>query len=588
MKQIYKILSMAALVFAGALTSGCADQFEEPLQPQEGGNTVTLTATVGFDASTKALTAAGVKTFAADETIAVFYTNESSNLVKTTYTFTAGDLIDGGRRATITVSMTDPKAGGAMKYIYPASMAKDDGSVNYNALKSQNGTLATIATKYDLAVYEGTLTGDAALPSGVTLSNQLAILELTVKNAGSSVNGSVTKLSVFDGTNVYKISRSAVAGPIYVAMRPVSNDKTIHFCAATDNKKIYRKSVSDKTLDRNNIYPVNLTTTETTGTALEFLTTDFEAQNGDILSGILLGSYKISTASTGINDPAITVWLDGVDINNSYAIAPGAPGINCKGNTNLVLAAGSVNHVTACTNIYGYAGIYIKNDMTLTISGSGSLTATGKGDISNYYGGAGIGSSFRDNGGNVVITGGTITATGGFGAAGIGGCAYGRQNRTCGNISISGGNVTATGGFWGAGIGSGMVYPERDEGFNQCGNINITGGTITATGGSYAAGIGGGYAQNGAHADGHVICGTITITSGVTRVAATKGYDSIDSIGRGEKTRATQKCGTITIGCTLDGDGKPVGGTVYWDGSSYKNGGDTYLTTSPLVYEPQP
>ena len=276
MKQIYKILSMAALVFAGALTSGCADQFEEPLQPQEGGNTVTLTATVGFDASTKALTAAGVKTFAADETISVFYTNESSNLVKTTYTFTAGDLIDGGRRATITVSMTDPKAGGAMKYIYPASMAKDDGSVNYNALKSQNGTLATIATKYDLAVYEGTLTGDAALPSGVTLSNQLAILELTVKNAsGTPVNGSLTKLSVFDGTNAYRIiDRSAVDEPIYVALRPVTSDKTIHFCA-TDGTKIYRKSVTDKTLSRNNIYPVILSTTETTGTALEFLTTDF-------------------------------------------------------------------------------------------------------------------------------------------------------------------------------------------------------------------------------------------------------------------------------------------------------------------------
>jgi len=25
---------------------------------------------------------------------------------------------------------------------------------------------------------------------------------------------------------------------------------------------------------------------------------------------------------------------------------------------------------------------------------------------------------------------------------------------------------------------------------------------------------------------------------------------------------------------------------VYWDGSAYQNSGDTYLTQSPLVYEP--
>ena len=41
-----------------------------------------------------------------------------------------------------------------------------------------------------------------------------------------------------------------------------------------------------------------------------------------------------------------------------------------------MLAAGSVNHVTACTTKYA-AGIAIMSGKTLTISGSGSLTATG-------------------------------------------------------------------------------------------------------------------------------------------------------------------------------------------------------------------
>ncbi len=557
MKQIYNILNIAALVLAGALTTGCADQLNDPQQPQDGGKTVTLTTTVGLEGATKALTAGGVKTFAAGETIAVFYTNESSNLVKATYTFTADDLIDGGRRAKITVDATHPKAGGAMKYIYPASMANDDGTVNYAALATQDGTLTSLANNFDLAVYDGTLTGDAALPSGVTLSNQLCILELTVKNAsGNPVNGDVTKLSVFDGTNVYKISRSAAAGPIYVALRPIGSDKTIHFCASNGTTN-YRKSVSGKTLERNNIYPVNLSTTETTGTALEFLTGDYTAQDGDVLSGILQGEYKISTAGTAKDAPAITVTLAGVDINYSFPNQSNSHGINCRRNINLVLAAGSVNYVKGCAED-SFAGILIRSERTLTISGSGSLTAIGNG------GGAGI---CGYNGGNIKITGGTITAEGGEEAAGIGTGSAGGSVFLCGDITISGGTVTARGGPFAAGIGTGYAYNYN----NQCGNITISGGTVTATGGICSAGIGGGHGEG----KGVVVrCGNITITSNVTRVTA-EGSSNTYGIGIG--SGGTQSCGTITIG-----------GTVYWDGSSYQNDGATYLATSPLVYEPAP
>ncbi len=55
------------------------------------------------------------------------------------------------------------------------------------------------------------------------------------------------------------------------------------------------------------------------------------------------------------------------------------------------------------------------------------------------------------------------------------------------------------------------------------------------------------------------------------RVAAMWGTGGTHSIGKGDKNIGTQSCGTITIG-----------GTVYWDGSSYQNGGGTYLKTSPL------
>ena len=59
-----------------------------------------------------------------------------------------------------------------------------------------------------------------------------------------------------------------------------------------------------------------------------------------------------------------------------------------------------------------------------------------------------------------------------------------------------------------------------------CGNILIEGGTIEATGGQLAAGIGGGY-MNGT-------CDPINITSGVTKVTATKGSGAPNSIGKGK------------------------------------------------------
>ncbi len=574
----------------GTMMTGCAndDVTIEAPQPENPNKTVTMTMTIsregGDGATTRALTAEGHKTFEAGDQIAIIYKNTSGETVKVLSETLQdnGDITNSGKKARFTVTLTDPAADGAVRYIYPAAMAaatvatssdvNADANVNYAALATQDGTLASLATNLDLSIFDGNLSG-TQLPASVTLYNQLAILELTVKNAsGSSVNGSVTKLSVFDGTNVYKIiDRSAVAEPIYVALRPVASDKTIHFCA-TDGTTNYRKSVvlENNPLERNNIYPVNLSTTETTGIALEFLTGNYEAQNGDILSGILLGKYAISTASTAANGTAITVTLDGVDINHHYPISIHAPGINCQGNINLVLVDGSVNYITASTG--GYAGVFIKGDRTLTISGNGSLTATGKGNSSSSSGGAGIGGG-RDSsydGGNIVIAGGTINAQGGWGGAGIGNGTH-NSDRKCGYITISNGNVTAKGGYFAAGIGTGYANDNQ----NQCGSITISGGTVTASGGPKAAGIGGGYV-NGNKDKSRVSCGTITIGNTVTLVTAMWGTGGTHSIGKGDKNIGTQSCGTITIG-----------GTVYWDGSSYQNGGGTYLKTSPLEYKPQ-
>lgn len=155
----------------------------------------------------------------------------------------------------------------------------------------------------------------------------------------------------------------------------------------------------------------------------------------------------------------------------------------CEGNATITLVG--TNVVNGCGN--GYPGIEAGGEgTTLTIKGTGSLTATG-----------------------------------GDSAAGIGREVYG----SCGTISISGGTITATGGMYAAGIGSGY--------YGTCGNICISGGTITATGGVRAAGIGSGH--NGS-------CGNITI-SGTASGSATGGNGSAYDIGPGKDGT----CGSVSV-----------------------------------------
>ena len=176
------------------------------------------------------------------------------------------------------------------------------------------------------------------------------------------------------------------------------------------------------------------------------------------------------------------------------------------------------------------AGLEKTSTGTLTLKDdnneAGSLTATGG------FNSAGIGGGYLGDGKNITITGGTVNATGGSSGAGIGGGRDGKGE----NITITGGTVNATGNEDGAGIGGGSsgsgenitinggeVTASGGDNWDDCGagigggnggvgkNITITGGTVNATGGygGGAAGIGGAFA-NGEN---------ITITGGTVNAA---------------------------------------------------------------------
>ena len=294
------------------------------------------------------------------------------------------------------------------------------------------------------------------------------------------------------------------------------------------------------------------------------LTADYEAKDGETLSGILGGNYKITIA-----DGAVVTLKNAViygENNEAYKWA----GITATGDATIVLVASNI--------VRGfhenYPGIFVPEGKTLRIKGNGKLEAGSSGR------GAGIGGANYEqiNCGNIEILEGTIRAVSGMNSAAIGagglsecgsitisggfvtavpynsdsaaGIGTGRKRSRCGDITISGGNVVAEAGDLSAGIGSSYE--------SICGNITISGGTVTAHGGTNAACIG-----SGAGCDKKLetsfdpsVCGNITISGGtVTAAAARDGNTFAAGIGSGNDNAV---CGNILIS----------GGTVYTKGGS--------------------
>ena len=206
-------------------------------------------------------------------------------------------------------------------------------------------------------------------------------------------------------------------------------------------------------------------------------------QDGTIIG--LYGNYIISGSSLGRSvtvdsSEAPTVTLSGAsitDVNCAFDIQSGSVSLVLENNNTLTST--------------GAAGLHVANGASVTISGTGSLTATSQGEE-----GAGIGGNKRENSGAVVIESGTVTANGAGFAAGIGGGGH-----ATGNVTINGGVVTANCGAYAAGIGGGTGW----EG--GTGSVTINGGFVKARGGN-GAGIGCG------DEGGHNAPGTVTITGG--------------------------------------------------------------------------
>ena len=536
MKQ--NIRTLAAIMICGITLAACSDKdnddnsnivnnpdpatvetVRKPSLPQS--CTLTITATKGNDASlSKALSLTNedktlTASWATGEKVAVY--NGDTKI---------GELTAQSDGETTTLSGSN---------LTPAPSASDVLTLKFNETdySGQDGTLETIASKYDYATATVTVASVSA-DGNITIEetaadfkNQQAIVKFTLKSGENNVKA--TSLQI----NSYTITPKEPTNVFFVAICLGENAEKISLKANTESEASYIFSKEDVKFASGKYYEVTVANM-TKEIDLSKLTDEgsIEVQDNTILTGTLGGNYQIliaDGATVTLKDVTIDIDYDGEDGNQT--------GIACNGDATIILEG--ENNIVGGADRSAISG---QENKTLTIDGEGKLSA-------NTYD-RGIATI---SGSNIIINGGTITATAVY-APGIGSGYYnthcdnitinggkvtaigigdnapgiGSVDGVCYAISINGGTVTATGGGDAPGIGSG---PD-----GECDYIYIYGGTVTATGGDNAPGIGSGD-------DGY--CNNIYIYSDVEKVTATKGngYDksiSADNVEIEEGANVTQ------------------------------------------------
>ena len=556
-----KNVSLAALLIASATLAACSSSDdniieEQPVNPTAPKTyTMIVQATKGDDAATRGLSLDG-------NTLNVKW-NEGEKVVvmqddKELGTLTATPYPDNPKKATLRGDLDKLDLGKDIKFhLHSASR---DYSRQSGVLLSKDGK-NSIEENFDYALCTVEAGSDkiktsvvkdpdgdeyylVTIEDGITLESQQAIVKFTLVDKADGTTPILAKrLEVDDYHEIIFVEPVSPTNALYVAVNSDGVELDYHLKAVTATGDVYTYDRSKVTFLCGKYYEVKVQMTKQEARTVDFATVggNYTAVNGDVLTGTLGGSYKISITD-GATVTLSDVTIEGYD-DKSYDWA----GITCEGDATINIEG--TNSIQGF--YYKYPGISVPIGKTLTIRGSGSLEAksnqgihidtdkNGHQTTSRVVSGSGIGGSITDEDcGNIVIESGTITATGSYRSAGIGSS----DQQSCGTITITGGTVTATGGDYAAGIGAGDEFSAR------CGNITITGGTVTATGGQGAAGIGCGLNSH---------CGNITISNSAS-VTATKGDASPYSVGFGYNDVVGEPtCGTITIG-----------GTVYYDSST--------------------
>ncbi|MBE6252268.1 MAG: hypothetical protein E7109_01945 [Bacteroidales bacterium] len=257
------IIWMAALVLTAATWSACSNKenltvAEEPEQPRT--YTVTTTLSPRDGAATRStMTDNGDGSISSewqvgDQLWVGYYNNTSETPVETTATVTAVDLST--KAATITVTLIDPKDGGAIGFGYPYSLYTGTKKLRTD----QIGTLDDINANFASIYGDGTLTvsgSDVTLPA-VTMEPAMCIWKFSFTDGANDITSAITKLVIDfpnDDEDPYEITPSSLR-TIYVAIfadSNVINAEPICITAQTSTG-VYRKAAASVTLAAGRTY----------------------------------------------------------------------------------------------------------------------------------------------------------------------------------------------------------------------------------------------------------------------------------------------------------------------------------------------
>ena len=287
-------------------------------------------------------------------------------------------------------------------------------------------------------------------------------------------------------------------------------------------------------------------------------TVTIEAKDKDDKVEVTLKDVNIDTSSR--NKAAVsvtgsgntTIKLDGDNHltggNGIYSNSSGSLTISGDENDSLTAQGGDSRN-----GIYSVSG-------DVTISG-GTVTATGGNSTGSYgSGGDGIHS------GSLTISGGTVTATGGgsTGSNGLGG----RGSRSGGGVTISGNTVNAAGGNGGKVGGYGICSFDR---------VAISGGTVNAAGGNSSYGGGDGIRSSVIDLSGSL---ELTAKAGspngkaLSQAGHELDLDTIkDKLGPGAKVTATDADGKVIDQVPIPRPVEPEGPVIPEESSSSSDGG---------------
>ncbi len=466
-------------------------------------------------------------------------------------------------RPTITVPATYSSANnymvGTRQHIPLPMGSYYNGSENPTSLTFRHVSAAVKvllwnACPQDIIIDKVVVTTDTYRING-SVSLDLTSDDLGVAASYASSSASDRSVSVqfpSSGEGALVIASGDNTKSVQVPILPIGEDNiTIEVYAhaytasSSTSMKVYSYTASSPALARNRMLTAKVKiNTDFPNRLVTLSGSSYTAQDGDMLTGTTTSEIKIAAGAT--------VFLNNVDITVPDDDGHRYSALACEGNATIILMG--TNNLTG-----GKLGTGLQAGgpgTTLTIKGSGTLTARGRDH------GAGIGSvntgisGYVKDCGNIVIEGGTINAYGGSYGAAIGGA----DQKNCGNITITGGNVTANGGNWAAGIGTSASGTSTSS---WCEYITISGGIVYAKGGALATGIGCGIYGR---------CRSIIINNSVTRVEAVKGDDD-----GGNSAPCSIGKSISGNGLTSSCDGVLIGDTQY---------GSEGITESPFVYEP--